>query len=270
MIQPTSSNNIDEEQGLSGSPVNQQSSSAHIGSNTLNQQVTGEVPSSDVGVQPEEEDLTEDELLKLKEGMDAFDKQNSPEDILYENLTTEGGLTKTQALNKIVNQATYTDVGEPVDYEIAEKLRIKHNVPVYPNAKEATEDLDLGSEALFYVEPPITELSPMPNGIFMNTPKRAPNAKEVEEQVKRIFREIGADMTPVVSEAIAAYLETPGVAAIDAIHGLAAIPFFADTYIPTTGTSARLAGDLGWRIITAIPSMLMGKDYYDPLFGGVD
>ena len=57
MIQPTSSNNIDEEQGLSGSPVTQQASSAHIGSNTPNQQGTGEVPSSSVGVQPEEEDL---------------------------------------------------------------------------------------------------------------------------------------------------------------------------------------------------------------------
>ena len=278
MIQPTSSNNPDEEQVLSGSPVNQEASSAYVGADP-NQSGTGKIfsePPPGVGVE-----ITPDQQRKIDAEMDAFDKQNSPEDILYKHLTTtpsfnevtgktEDVLTKTQALNKIVNQATYTDVGEPVDYEIAEKLRIKHNVPVYPNAKEATEDLDLGSEALFYVEPPITELSPMPNGIFMNTPKRAPNAKEVEEQVKRIFEEIGADMTPVVSEAIAAYLETPGVAAIDAIHGLAAIPFFADTYIPTTGTSARLAGDLGWRIITAIPSMLMGKDYYDPLFGGVD
>ena len=294
MIQPTSSNNPDEEQVLSGSPVNQEASSAYVGADP-NQSGTGKIfsePPPGVGVEitPDQQreidaemdawdkqnQLTPDQQREINAEMDAFDKQNSPEDILYKHLTTTPSfneftgetdvkLTKPQALNKIVNQATYVDAEGIADPKIAEKLVIRHNVPVYSNAKDATEEL--GSEALFYVKPPSPE---MPNGVFMNTPKRAPNAAEIKTQLKSTFEEIAEDMTPVVNEKAAAYLETPGVAGVDALHGLISLPFFADMYIPTVGTTAKLAGDLGWRMATAIPSILMYKDYYDPLFGGVE
>ena len=85
MIQPTSSNNTDEEQVLSGSPVNQQSSSAYVGSAT-GPLGTGEVfsePPTGVGVE-----ITPDQQREIDAQMDSWDKLNTPEDALYEHFTT--------------------------------------------------------------------------------------------------------------------------------------------------------------------------------------